>query len=104
MEQNLKKAVLERECIECIKMIYRQHAAGGLLHIVLDDGNTEDDYLEFCVQSVARAVNSADGDPRDIWLHCIEMACAMLLVEMSEDERNTTIAKAKEEMYGTAES
>lgn len=94
MEQSKKQ-----ECIELIKMIYRNHAAGGGMHIVLDDGNTEDSNVEFCVKYIANEAQT--DDPHNTWFHCIEMACAMLLSEMEEGERIEIIEQARKEMrYG----
>lgn len=94
MEQSKKQ-----ECIELIKMIYRHHAAGGCMHIVLDDDNTEDDHVDFCVRYIKETVDNDDW--RNAWFHCIEMACAMLLTEMEEGERIEVIKQARKEMrYG----
>ena len=86
----------KQECVELIKMIYRHHAAGGGLHIVLDDGNTDDDHLEFCVKHIANLAQT--DDPHNTWFHCIEIACALLLSEMKEKERDSVIAQAWKEI------
>ena len=34
-----------------ISMIYEIHSLGGPLHVVLDDGNTDDDSIRFCLDT-----------------------------------------------------
>lgn len=92
MEQSKKQ-----ECIELIKMIYRHHAAGGRLHIILDDGNTDDGSVDFCVRYIAEE-QAKDEDIRTVWFHCVEMAVVMLLNCMTEDERDEVIEQAWKEM------
>ena len=91
MEQSKKQ-----ECIELIKMIYRHEAAGGLLHIVLDDGNVEDDYVNYCVAAVSSRAEK-DGEEY-VWFHLVEMACIMLISMMDEAERTEVIEQAWKEM------
>lgn len=35
--------------VEDCRRYYMQHAAGGSLHIVLDDGNIDDRHVSFCI-------------------------------------------------------
>ena len=84
---------LKQECIELIKMIYRHHAAGGDLHIVLDDDNVEDDFIVMCIQRINRI---AEGDTNNAWFYLVELACATLLVQMTNGEKRCCIRKAKE--------
>lgn len=37
------------QVLPVVKEYYMAHASGGSLHIVLDDGNVDDDDVEFCV-------------------------------------------------------
>lgn len=38
------------EVLPDVIALYTRHAAGCCLHIVLDDGNIEDENVEFCIQ------------------------------------------------------
>ena len=51
------------------------NAAGGSLHLVLDDGNVQDEHVEFCRDYAAR-----EGDEDGV-------ALAELLLEMSVAQR-----------------
>ena len=88
MEQSKKQ-----ECIELIKMIYRHSMTAGCLHIILDDGNVEDEHLDFCMNNAL--YESKTDLPGKTWFHLIEMACLMLLAEMDEAERNEVIDKSE---------
>lgn len=38
------------EVLPFVRELYAEHAAGGCLHIVLDDGNLEDHCVRFCIE------------------------------------------------------
>jgi hypothetical protein len=40
------------EAVRLARLVYAEHKAGGALHIMLDDGNLEDDDLAFCAGQV----------------------------------------------------
>lgn len=42
---------LRAETIDLIKKIYKKYPSGGAMHIVLDDGNTEDTDILWCLQN-----------------------------------------------------
>ena len=57
-----------------INAIYLMDPAGGALHIVLDDGNTEDEFIKWCMEnSIAELV----GREHDIYYRCAELLLAM---------------------------
>jgi hypothetical protein len=55
------------------------NGAGGLLHIVLDDGNTETACVEFCREEARKA-----GDETAFWL-------AQLMLTFTDDERDALL-------------
>ena len=63
-----------------IDAIYDQHPSGGPLHIVLDDGNIDDDSINWCLNN---SIENCD----DIVLKVICKTCAELLLELPEWER-----------------
>ena len=65
--------------------IYLRARAGGALHIVLDDGNTEDEFIKWCMEnSIAELVGKREHD--------IYYRCAELLLAMPERDRLDAIA------------
>ena len=86
----------DSECIELIKVIYRVEPFGGSLHIVLDDGNVDDDCLNFCIAEIMKKIWSEDDDRA--WFHYIELACASILCQMDELMREWVIENAWEYM------
>lgn len=58
-----------------VRAVYARHCAGCCLHIVTDDGNTEQAYIDGCLQR-ALSANHAD---------CI--AAAQLLAQMAQTQR-----------------
>jgi hypothetical protein len=51
------------EVVNLILVYYRKpgNGAGGLCHVALDDGNLDDECLEFCLEE-CRKGNDADGE------------------------------------------
>lgn len=76
----------EREVVGLIREIYKTYPAGGALHIVLDDGNTEDEYIRWCIEN---ALNHVEG--KDQWMF---KRCAELMLTMKEHKRNKVIEAA----------
>ena len=62
------------EIVSLIKELYKKEPVGGMLHIVLDDFNIDDDDLEWCIEYCNQEENR-DRHDRDI---CIEIAQKML--------------------------
>jgi hypothetical protein len=53
--QKVAPAPTVAEALVLARHIYQRHSAGCCLHIVLDDGNLEDDDVRFCIKQAARA-------------------------------------------------
>ena len=66
---------VKRVCI-LVKVLYEElgESTGGLLHIVLDDGNLEDKHIQWCIEYCNREENANRID-KDI---CLEIAHRML--------------------------
>lgn len=66
-----------------VRLLYDDlgECCGGLLHIVLDDGNLEDHNIQWCIEYVNKPEN-ADREDR---LICLEIATKML--DLSIEER-----------------
>ena len=86
MDYNLSKP-LYKETISLIKEIYKSHSAGGDLHIVLDDGNTEDYHIQWCID------NLECNDPKERELY---IKCANNLLKMEVSQRDEVIREAFE--------
>lgn len=67
-----------------IHEIYMDSPVGGALHIVLDDGNTEDYFINWCIEN---SIAKLPGDRKDMYERCAKM-----LLEISESERLDFIA------------
>jgi len=63
------------EVLPFAKEYYSLHGAGGNLHIILDDGNIDDDDIEFCLQC-SKNENDLEG-----------IKLAELLLKMSKTQR-----------------
>lgn len=75
---------------QLIQMIYAKHPAGGALHIVLDDGNTEDRHIQWCIDHLDEYA-AKDDVP-------LFLECAGLLLSMRERNRGYAIRKAFKEI------
>lgn len=64
------------QAIELIRPYYRLKPLGGSLHICLDDGNMENDHVDFCLNWARQNADSM-GE-----------AIALFLQSMSADERD----------------
>lgn len=78
-------------CTGLIKLLLRRDPAGGILHIVLDDLNVEDDYIYLCALKIAKLV---DQETKDNTIYLANTIC-MYLVDMSDAERLECIRNAK---------
>lgn len=75
------------ETILLIKEIYIKHEAGGALHIVLDDGNTENHFIYWCLDNSIEEI-------KDMKEKLLFERCAKNLLKMSKNQRNKCITKA----------
>lgn len=78
-------------CTGLIKLLLRRNPAGGILHIVLDDLNVEDDYIYLCVLKIAKLVDQGTNDNT---IYLANTIC-MYLADMSDAERLECIRNAK---------
>jgi hypothetical protein len=67
-----------------IQAIYKRSKSGGALHIVLDDGNTEDEHIEWCM---INAIPELDEEEQKLYF-----TCAGLLLSLNERDRLDAIA------------
>ena len=70
------------EIQKLIEALYEDHPTGGYLHIMLDDGNMDDGFLNFCEGEVN--ANKFNIPPEAIGIH---RDCLAALRTMTEDER-----------------
>lgn len=75
------------DTILLIKEIYKKHETGGALHIVLDDGNTERYFIQWCIDNSIEEI-------KDLKEKLLFERCANNLLKMTENQRNKCIAKA----------
>ena len=64
-----------------IEKYYESNPTGGYLHIVLDDSNYEDNFLQFCIEEAIAA--------NDYWAEII----GRFLLEFSVEEREQIIER-----------
>lgn len=78
--------LVEQEIIGLIREIYKTYPSGGALHIVLDDGNTEDQFIQWCIDN---AID--DVEAKDQWMF---KRCAELMLTIPERKRDRAIVVA----------
>ena len=66
-----------------IKDLYIHEAAGGFLHVVLDDYNVEDGYIHWCLTEAIRR----GCDMSLPWCHTQHELIGMMLLAMPLDDR-----------------
>lgn len=64
-----------------ISEVYFHHAAGGALHIALDDENIDDASIQFCAKNAEEAYQKARA----------EVHCCNALALLSEEDRKAVI-------------
>ena len=60
--------------VSLIKELYKSELAGGMLHIIVDDGNVEDEHIKWCIDYC----NQAENNERSDKALCLEIANKML--------------------------
>lgn len=73
-----EKKRLFDETYDLAKKIYSKNSVGGLLHIVLDDGNLKNSHIEWCINEI----KSSNDDDKDLYLQC-----AYNLLKMTPTQR-----------------
>ncbi|MGI9569196.1 MAG: hypothetical protein ACR2PH_05550 [Desulfobulbia bacterium] len=76
------------ELINSIIELYEDHPTGALLHIILDDYNTEDQDLVFCYNEIKERINSLNK----------QMNCLEELMKISTYWRLNIIELARKKM------
>jgi hypothetical protein len=69
------------DVVELIKELYKIEGAGGMLHIVVDDGNLEADHIQWCIDYCNQEEN-ANRQDKEL---CLKIAHKML--QMSYEKR-----------------
>ena len=83
---------LRAETIELIRQIYKKYPSGGALHIVLDDGNTSDDDILWCIKISIPDEEFCKAEDRKMF-----EKCAINLLKLgTERKRGYCICKAFE--------
>ena len=57
------------ELYDVIAQIYARNGVGGALHIVLDDGNTEDHHIKWCIENM----HDYPEEEQRLYLRCAEL-------------------------------
>lgn len=83
------------EVLPLVRELYRESEAGGPLHIVLDDGNISDEYVQWCINEAIPQYGEnwhATPDPvRDL---CYRIAAMML--QMTTTQRRKLVSLSYE--------
>lgn len=80
------------ELYDVIAQIYARNGVGGALHIVLDDGNTEDHHIKWCIEHALDHYPEADWP---LYKRCAEL----LMLVKNPRNRYRKIEKAFEKMH-----
>lgn len=79
------------ELYEVIAQIYAINGVGGALHIVLDDGNTEDHHIKWCIENM----QDYPEEEQRLYLRCADL----LMLVKNPRNRYRKIEKAFDIMY-----
>ena len=78
---------IKQRILELKNIIYRKYnTVGGKLHIVLDDGNVEDDNINWCLKNSIAKIS--DEEEKKVYTECAE-----LLLKLSYSSRKRLINK-----------
>ena len=72
-----EKQKLFQETLELAGKIYKTNSIGGLLHIVLDDGNLKNHHIEWCIEEI----KFYKGKDKDLYLKCAINLLKMTLTQ-----------------------
>ena len=78
-----------REAALAVIGVYEYHAAGGNMHIVLDDWNIEDEHVVWCRNKIADGGFFGDDSSEQL---AVELRCCDLFLALSESERAAALA------------
>jgi hypothetical protein len=71
------------EVITLINKLYKTESAGGMLHVVVDDGNLEDEHIEWCID-YCNLPENVDRLDKNLCLHI-----AYKMLELTYEQRVT---------------
>ena len=77
------------DTIDIIKQIYKKYSTGGALHIVLDDYNTDDEDILWCLQNSIPDEKICRKQDREMFEQC-----AINLIKINESRRMGIIKNA----------
>lgn len=80
------------ELYDVIAQIYERNGVGGALHIVLDDGNTEDHHIKWCIENM----DDYPEEEQRLYFKCADL----LLLIKNPRSRYRKIRKAFDKIYG----
>lgn len=83
-----KEDIIE-DTIDIIKQIYKKYSTGGALHIVLDDDNTDDESILWCLQNSIPDDEFCEKQDRKLFERC-----AINLIKINENRRKRIIKNA----------
>jgi hypothetical protein len=78
------------ELYDVIAQIYARNGVGGALHIVLDDGNTEDHHIKWCIETM----QYYPEEEQKLYTRCAEL----LMLVKNPRNRYRKIEKAFDKM------
>lgn len=77
------------DTIKIIKEIYKKYSTGGALHIVLDDYNTDDEDILWCLQNSIPDEEICKKQDKEMFERC-----AINLIKINESRRKVIIKNA----------
>lgn len=72
-----EKHELFQETLILKREIYKKYPVGGILHIVLDDGNLKNHHIEYCIEEIEKS-----EEDKELFLKC-----ANNLLKMTQTQR-----------------
>ena len=85
----VSKGDIIEDTIDIIKQIYKKYSTGGALHIVLDDYNTDDEDILWCLQNSIPDEEICKKQDREMFERC-----AINLLKINENRRKGIIKNA----------
>ena len=89
----VNKGDIIEDTLDLIKQIYKKYSTGGALHIVLDDYNTDDENILWCLQNSIPDEEFCEKQDRKMFERC-----AINLIKINENRRKNVIQKSLENL------
>ena len=77
ISEQKEKHQLYEDTLNLKREIYAKYPSGGTLHIVLDDGNLKNSYIEWCIKQIDKL-----DDDKELFLKC-----ANNMLQMTQTQR-----------------